>query len=490
MANTKWGSLNTTALWPASVAQIPVILEKIAALVNSTVSAAADVASHLDAVNAALNDPQITAIRQLVNQIKNALVELTGTGETGIHFLNVPLVPTLDDAGGNAGFYRVVRDSLSDPLDSARPMYDSKAYVTGLVVMVGSDQLAGIIDALQFLTKMTGALSAGMDANLLPHPQDVTVQLIPYSNTAKLAAHVMWAPAILASRPEYGIAAYRVRNAVIYRSASPIDRHMPQAKLTSLEIARKPYNPISLKYVDDSVEAGQTYYYAVGYELEIIDASGAHIIVPNATVSSSQRVTVVAPGSQSRVYVPAPRGTPPDWRALTGVFDLFPKVQLLLQLIANYINAIETSVLRAETSVARTATALKAVVAKRLALIARIIEILDEVKALILPVAGVYTFAFAGQGGNGYILSALYDALNNPADANRPPFDTGRELVAGLVLVAGAQAEPGIAAVSEVFTWLANGTSPAAAAAPSFTLPGDTPNTPGFFPSCPKSNVF
>lgn len=485
MGRERWVGLNTTQILPGSVAQIPEVLDTVTKAVDETLKAVADVAKRVDKFNSYLNSPDVVLAKAAITAAKEALLEMSGSvGNAGLHMLAVPMapiaftpvkpilpftksttvmeIPGVVGSGGNLGFYNTVQSSIYDPLDPYKPKYGTDDYVAGLVILAGADAFGQLTAALQYLSRLTGSLAQGLDANVLPHPTDVQVRLVPGSKGGT-AVEVSWAPALLVGRPEYGIGAYRIRRANIYRSWQPIEPDTMQEALEDMWVDQVAYNPLAVHYIDETVEPGKTYYYAVTFSLEVVDLLGGVSVVSRETMSSAHRIAVTPLGQDAAVLVPSSRGTPPDWRGLPTTIALIPKLQRFMGRVAAYLETLEKAIATTDSAVARLAAGLHAAIQQRTATIQAIIALLDELKsALMPPPAGIHAMSFYGRGGNNFILGSIYEGLNDQSDPARPPFDTGQELVAGLVFVAGAGSANDLAGVRAFFDLLASPSSPPA----------------------------
>lgn len=471
---TRWGTLNTTSLLPASVASVPGILQTVVNTANLVVNAAATVADTLDQMQGVVANPRAVAIRAAVASAKAILNQVTFSSMgAGVHELMVPVqavngnplsavvpaswgvtAPVPSGSGGSMGFYKTVDKSLSDPFDPYRPVYGPNSYVAGLVLLAGSDAMSGLLPVIALLKSLKGHLAVGVDANLLPYPQNFRGQLIPYANAASTAVRLTWSTPPLGGKAQYGVGGFVIKGTRIYRSNEPILEDTPESRLSQLQIDYVAYDSLGRGYTDATVEPGKTYYYAIAFDLITIDTKGAREAVRSIPLSSWCRVQVKPPEKQALTMVSG-TPSPPNWIGLSEGRQGIPPLAKVVTALTNLVGTIEMGVANTQTALGQTALAMRTVAAARTAQINRLIQVLNDVKSILAPNAGVYAYAFYGAGGTDFFRKSLYTALFASDDPNRPPFTTGNELVCGSVSLAGANSPASLAAIYTLYSLLA-----------------------------------
>lgn len=460
--------------WSTLATPVPSALIKAASTLKT---AAGTVSSSMEAVNSQLalvqkltafaEDPVARAVGLAVSGVQAALQTLL-EGPAGVHYLNVPIIKTtgnpavpliqVDDAftniaafplsgylgsGGNAGFFRVVANSIFDAGDSSRPQYGPRDPFSALVVMFGSPQLGAVLDTALLLPKMYGGMFTGLDASVAPCPQNLTFSLVPktlsgvslstatpLSGDCSYAVQLSWDPAAGSYvKPGFGLSRVDVKKVHIFRTEEG-------GAPSSAPYATLPFDPLHFVFVDRGTSKNKHYTYWVGYELETTESNGASYRLENSSTSNTVTVDTSKPVTKGPVFS---HGTPPDWRAVTETLDLLPAVRDLVLYLKSYVDVLAHTVSSAQTGLGQMAATMALLLEESQAALTKLTYLANQLNStLVEPPLGLYTLAMTGTGGVTDFLSQLQAALTDTSDPSRPPFDTGLELVGGCVLLAGA----------------------------------------------------
>jgi hypothetical protein len=354
--------------------------------------------------------------------------------------------------GGNAGFYRTVADSMSDPQDPNRPSFGQDAYIAAWVIMAGAEVYGDLIELLYRLGQLfqPGGQSGMSDPNI-PRPKNLSVSLVggvsddPNGAPKSLyAVRLKWDLEPVAwTRAAFGGVGGDIQKVIIYRQNTPIKPGTPVSQL--IKIDEIPYHGIQPWYDDygkasygsdgvlDLFQPNATLYYAVGYTFNMI--SNGEIVY---TASEPRALAKGVMQFGNRISTGTGHGVPPDWVAI-NMLDAIPILKDVVNLVVHWIDDIEAGI-------KSSAQQLK----DFLDFLQKIIDYYDkwltnlilQIKAIIelfeLPNIYIGSLAMAGQGGNDFFLSTLAEKLTDETDDNRPEFDKGTELTCGAVMLAGS----------------------------------------------------
>ena len=479
--NKQWVQLDTRQLIPEKVFTLADTTTALVGRLNAVLAAVTDVVATIEKVTGGVGNPQILAVKTAADAANKALQAIVGPLYGGAHILVVPPAPptrklkplpskigpyevqvldytALQGSGGNYGFYRTVAASLSDAKDWARPIYSDRDYIAGFVMLMGADSFVGLADAMKATDALFGAHAKGMDGNVFPAPRNVTAKPVSFPRSIM----VSWDPAEIKVTEGLGISGLNIANVIVYRDTKQIPYNAPLDVLEPLQLVKKPYSPYTTTYFDTSIPAGDTqqYYYAVGFETMLTDEAGVQRIVVQPTLSASVRAQ--HPSSEPDLVASAAvstfgAGTPPDWASVTAAIDIFPQLQKTIANISKLINdLVQTSI--PPKSITSTTAILQQAIEKKVALIKTLKQVIQDVRAALVPIAGMYILPFYDVGGTNKFLSILNNGLFNPSVIGRPPFDTGKEITCGIVVLAGgsgaqiaaAKALAGLAATTAV----------------------------------------
>jgi hypothetical protein len=382
--------------------------------------------------------------------------------------------------GGNAGFLRLVCESLLDEGDPARPQLAHTDYVTGLCVLAGADTIE---DLTPFISQVR-ALLGGLDPNGaferpgLPVPQGLRARVVVGRRPDVL---LEWAPQQVLTEVAtwdthalvHQFAVIRIDN-IAKTSVHTVQELFGTNKLvpglTTTDahvVAVVDIDPLSPRvprwtYRDgNEITPNEERYYAVSYNVKVGGTgdlmTGDGRETGFNTLSSVERVRYDVNANPQNA-----RATAPDWIRTPSCVGLIPPLQGLLneavayveqwgstasghaELLKEYVAWLSEEILRYERFAARIANSVK--------LLTQITD--GEYKA------GVYTRrletseadVLAGNGGTAFVVNEIAQALT-ASDA--PPFQRGEEFVTGFIVIAAAPSlgalEPAKRALNTIF---------------------------------------
>lgn len=509
-----------TLLETARDALLPVV-----ELSNQIVAITKDLLEVLVNLVVDITDPQVAALQAVIDLARAALEDLTGGAS--IYFLGVPVSRTdvapsatilyekfpgegfdytelatasdLQGSGGNYGYMQTVVESLHDQRDTLRPRFSQDAYVAGIAVVYGAENYLDVLTLIGKLKQLftNGPKSTTMAESIdqgppLPYPKDLRAELtsgpdttelnetirnryVPGSIESPYAVRVAW------EGPEGGTTQYipeadltvRVKTATVWRSENPFPANFSESLLEAdpaldiEELATFDYDIFINDFYDVGIELGKTYYYAVGFALIPLDDDGNE--VEGSTVSvSKETVAFPVPEEPSKLF--PRRGIPPDWFIIPSPTALIPAVEQFARRMNDVLDSLESRLKKKSDSLKDYIESLQEDIDRYERwyneISSTVTQLLD---ALDWPEIYIGATAFAGQGGNDFMVNHLGTALFNTAnDPAAPPFPTGRESVGGFVLMAGAEtpgALQGFKTIMELFMGISIDTGAAVSAA-------------------------
>ncbi len=377
-------------------------------------------------------------------------VDLTGSGvdlaKAGPAYLR-----TVGQAGGNKGFYNQFLQSLMDPLDQDRPQYFGQFdAVAMLVVLAGAPSLALGLEAAAGLNRIFRPPTNGdLTARVIPAPQNVFARVVGVPTSTHIGVRVSWDPpkdvlpiyfpGVSLSVNRYALIRSTSARALSATSVLDLFTTRDLTEGLVLEDGADTHKVIAVgsgsnsSYLDDddSLDPTAPYYYAVAWEVKILE-NGNETTIPFDRLSN---VAKVVPRAPSR----ATHGVPPDWAAYGSAVDLFPDIAASIELGIDRLRAFTTKTQGAAGQVNKTfaladnsLTRLENDVAALGVQFERLAAMLSQ------PTPGLFvTTMSSGRGGNAYLIAELAKRLNDVSDPTRPPFDDN-EYVTGVCIVAGA----------------------------------------------------
>jgi hypothetical protein len=344
--------------------------------------------------------------------------------------------------GGNAGFLRTVNESLEDQLDMNRPMFNADDYVGGMVLVYGANSYYDIIKLVKHLAALFTFKVGGLDSPDMPKPKNLTarMQVNPDGGMNNLyAVKLDWeATPIDWYMRAYGDIHYKIREVFVYRSIYPITKKTPISSL--LKIGQYEYDGFTSSFYDDTWNnnmLGKALYYAVGYAVDEITSLGTK--VPYTEPLEVSNASIQMPVEPSSLVS---RGVPPDWSATT-LYSLIPPLKEIIQVIKDTLDTWLEGTEGGKDRIKDFLDFLNKEIQRYSNWALEVLGTIDQiVKMFQIPTATMGLYFFEGRGGNAFLSKTLAEALSDTADSNRPAFDTGTEMVGGLVLYVGA-AYPG-----------------------------------------------
>lgn len=355
--------------------------------------------------------------------------------------------------GGNGGFFRTVLESLQDQGDINRPQFlDDADWVGGVIMVIGTslDPL-GFLDDIWALTKIFDGpeplptmpkpknLRARAMTNMSAGTFDVlltwdTVEL-PFTYIRDLG-NTMYYPeryAIIRSKNNCGV--LNANNILDLTGQRELNQGDTFANGTIEVILEDEYDFSKVSYIDEKVSTDKddTFYYTVTWKLRAFNEDEP-VTEDSGTVIDYWQISNIA-----RVvpYPSLPASTPPDWYRTPSIESLFPSLAELLRRLVAELEKYASRLLSGADLMRNFVEFLQAEVNRYAALARYILDEWSKIKNKFeLPAAGVYYRAFKGVGGIPYFMTDLARSLL-PSYTNAPPFHSGDEYVAGVVLLAG-----------------------------------------------------
>lgn len=403
-----------------------------------------------------------------------------GGAETLTEYLSPPpLRGGANMSGGNWGFLKDVADSLQDRNDSMRPQLDSDAHIFAMVVLAGSSSYLEMLPLIERLQKLfgdfldggkTGAGEGFIDTEY-PYVSSLRTEFVPkgISRLRKLVNRVSGGTGGIDIHPyalklkwdlvdrstvtykySNGGIRYVVTKVVVYRKeVNPVEetRSLEQELMamttdqrSEYELASFEFDGLTNEFFDDTIELNKTYVYGVGYEVEVDGEDQGVRYVTTALVDVPSNIGQLPRG-----------GTPPDWVVLPSPLTLIPGFQDLMAKISTTLELLEDRVDTGKSQLEEYVNALAEEVQRYVRFAQQIVDTVERiVELLTMPDIYIGVNTFSGKGGNALLLNKLGEALNDTTDPNRPPFDSGDEVVTGFILYAGAETAGKIQAFAEI----------------------------------------
>lgn len=370
----------------------------------------------------------------------------------------------LEGSGGNAGFIRTVANSFQDFYDDNRPQFNNTAKVGGAVFLVGADTYYQAIKLIKKLQSLFSPIS--VDDVKVPRAKNLqAVPAVPTDAGSRYAVKLSWTPAPkLAELLMYGSTRYEIREVVIYKGL--LNEPLRRANLASYEIARFVYTGLESTYIDQSffneLDQPAWAYYGVGLLLNEVYESGAVVELTEPIEITRAAVCVGQPLRKNM-------GVSPDWVSLT-LFDLVPQLGTIFAAIRQFLEELLAKSDAGSSQIQAFIDLLDQQLNKYSAFAEEILETIKEIVDLFTFPTGYFgVFVIPPtDGGNDAFIGAISKALTDTSDPLRPPFDKGTEIVAGAVVMGGANSPEALLALNStigLIETIFSGTGNAAAAA-------------------------
>ena len=355
-------------------------------------------------------------------------------------------------SAGNYGFYATVAESLADQQDILRPQFDQDAYVASVVMLFGSDTYMELVLLAKKLMRLFKLPGVDLDNAEIPTPRDLTARVVPTPLTGEAIIDQQFVGSgDFSTKPysvrlewredpkdwflaAYGNARFEIREFVVnrWKDGEYTKEQILAGAAPDTKILQTEYNRVGL-VIDREIEAGNVYWYSVGYLIDILDEDG------NVTTSYTSPLDINA----VRINVPAtielgPRhGVPPDWYA-APLLSFIPGLRDAVAWLISWLDEIEAGLTTGKDEIEEFLDFLQREINRYSRMANEITATLSEIiDAFTLPnaYAGMWVMK-PGKGGNQYFLKQLGEAMFNADD--RPPFDKGTEAVTGVVLYVGS----------------------------------------------------
>lgn len=362
-------------------------------------------------------------------------------------------------SGGNYGFLKTVIDSMDDGADPNRPLFTQDAHIAAGVIVLGTTNL---YDLLNVIDKFFGALKVpGSSTYYRPstQPRGLRAAVVPSSYGTKFggpdddniagspdgdhpyAVKLEWEHEDRVINVDDFGATLSIHEVLIFRAEDPdVINLESSSSWVPQEIGNMPFDELTNEFFDNTVEVGKRYTYGVGFALSMEYDTGMRVY-PYPSVLQTARV------STTNIQMAATHGVPPDWVKYNLLDMLFPQARVYVeQYLIKFLDSLEDSLDDITEAIREYIEFLQEEIDRYSGWVEDILNrIQDLIEALTWP--NVYagaTFIYSeptldGGGGNRFFISQLAKALYDANDTHRPPFDSGNEAVAGLVLMAGSE---------------------------------------------------
>lgn len=379
--------------------------------------------------------------------------------------------------GGNRGYYTTIVTSLNDPGDYAKPDFPQNFAVAGVAVIFGSTSLTDIYKIVAIIGRIIDlGLSSDLTSRSRPVATGLKARVLPEPTEGKIGVQLDWDPVPpLLIKPLLSLEAAIITEIFVIRSTDSMlrerfswnknfptqpadDIHALPSTTTTRVIARLRNDGFRARFVDTSsdLKVDTPYYYAIALRYKI---NG--VFQPMSDLSNSVRVYYTQFPGGSR------QGVPPDWFATPSLYQMFPIVRTIVSKIELFVASVlnrTTSNNGVSNMIEQTIVLIEALIAEAERLLVEIKEITDLLQEIATAdIGGIYATSIAvPTGGIFGWTSELARRLSNTQDTSRPPYDA-QELVAGIVLVAGAPNFSELAAFVKQLKLFFGGDKPSAA---------------------------
>lgn len=390
--------------------------------------------------------------------------------------------------GGNQGFLRTVGEAIADAGDHNRPVYDENSAIFAQVLLAGASDIVGIIDALLTLEGLFGlSLRSNnfVPRTLIRTPQDLTAKPI-MAPSGQIGAMLEWAnPPAEQLFPEFNNIRVRLHEIAVIKSTDDaavkakgwgdlfgdsqpgalgadvedqeLTNVLTSANSLSNVVLQFRYDGVRTTYLDDTdLQRNTDYYYAVAYRYAVKMPPG--MVIPGATVIDGYSILdyKLISSVQSLRFDTVPEsvgGVKPDWVATPSVLSLIPDLQFYVKVLQLYLASIKSKLGGSNAALLSYIAFLEDEIKRYKELADNVIGRINKLIGLLkTPAAGLYsTSIMLESGGSTAFLRELTTRLLDTEDSSAPPFHTGTEFVAGIVLLAGA---PNFSQLSGVQTLL------------------------------------
>lgn len=399
-------------------------------------------------------------------------------------------------SGGNQGYLRTIMESLQDVGDDHRPQYDANSAIYAHVWVAGASDIIGILDALLTLEGLFGISlksNSFVPRNLVRTPQDLILKQIIAPN-GQMGTILSWTnPPAETSFPEFSNVRMRLHEIAIIRSTDDkvavaknwtdlfggdqpkvLAKENTKGETNSLTsknkksqvIARFRCDGVRSSYLDNwsDFKKDVDYYYSVAFRYGVelppgVDVFGSTVI-DNFSIMDYKLLSSVQKTRFTKSITESSQSVKPDWVATPGVLSLIPDLQFYVLVLQHYLEAMANQLGGSNAALLSYIEFLEGEVRRYEDLVEQISGRIQKLLGLLkTPEAGIFTTSIALEsGGTDAFMRELLKRMLDEGDTSAPPFRTGTEFVAGIVLLAGA---PNFAQLSafQTFVELLFGTS-------------------------------
>lgn len=374
--------------------------------------------------------------------------------------------------GGNAYLVKTISSSIYDSGDRNRPKFTGDNYWAYGLAVAGAPDLTSILTALTFLDRF---FAPPRSANSLSASRGIAdivaarVQARP-SGRGRLPV-IEWdrvpSSVALTSYDQSTVVArkYAVIRSTDFRTktATTILDLFPTAEISEgmtgpggakvLKIGN--YDGLLNRYIDtDTLEEGTTYYYFIAFQARVMnslngpdsgnsrprspgqdpdEAERPYTDLPFGLISSSAEWRMPTSGAQ---LSSTRLSQAPDWYRSKSVAGIVPGLERFLDIVNELLESFRQTALGVTGRAREYLNQISASVTQLERRIEDIQQAVAKFTAIFANVnVGVYATTGTGRGSASSFISSVVQAIDDPSDENRPPFDVGDEYVIAAVVV-------------------------------------------------------
>lgn len=374
--------------------------------------------------------------------------------------------------GGNAYLVKTIASSIYDAGDRNRPKFTGDNYWAYGLAVAGAPDLTSILTALTFLDRFFAPPRSSNSVSASRGILDLVASRVSANPSGRgLLPVIEWdrVPSYIAltSYDQSTVVArqYAVIRTTDFRTrtATSILDIFPTVDITEgmtgpggakvLKLGN--YDGLRNRYVDtETLEPGVTYYYFVAFKARVMNslsgpdsgnssprspgqdpdqAERPYTDLPFGLVSSSAEWRTPASGAQLNS---TRLSTAPDWYRTKSVAGMVPGLERFLDIVGELLNSFRQTALGVSGRAREYLNQISAMVSQLERRIEDIQQAVAKFTAIFANVdVGVYATTGTGQGSASSFISSVVQAIDDPADENRPPFDVGDEYVVAAVIV-------------------------------------------------------
>ncbi len=356
--------------------------------------------------------------------------------------------------GGTRGFYQTLVESTVDLGDINRPLFDDTFAVTGGCVIFTTSSFADLAKILGLFLSLLklGDRSDPLRNTFVP-PQNLRAKIIPITTVSaangRMGVVLDWdKPQLRINFPLYNDEEALIKEIIIIRSTDLVLREkfswpeifsvdltddlndLPSTPSGRTKVIKRIRNDgFTGRYVDDdaSLKENTVYYYTLAFRHQLNKE-----FLPVNYFSNVVRIQAIRP-------LVSANSEPPDWYATPSLVQLFPVLEEIVGFMRLILAELQTKSFSGPTILDQLIVAIDTLIKKGEFANLILQEIVNLLRAINNnSLGGLYSTSITvPQGGMDAWLSELARRLSNSADTTRP-LDDPKDLVTGLVMVAGA----------------------------------------------------